>query len=532
MFTTVPPITQPGEGSPSAAFVAEAGGAPFGFMDRIRRVTACVMLFTCAAVMAPAFADTAPDTLNTPVTQVNSDHSLAAIHPTLRGVTTGVINQLVKPTNPDQAPLAGQKQVPAILDTAPNVYEQLQSPTTTRPTETKQTPPPAKETTKAPEVKPAQAVSEQGVNLIISYESWSSVMYNDAAGNATIGFGHLLHMGNINGSEPAEFKKGLTEEQGRQLLQKDMESAVNAVKQFITVPLNQNQFDALVSFTFNAGNGALQDSTLRKVLNAGQYDAVPAQLMRWVTADGTVYAGLQRRRQEESNLWNTPISTQPNTAAKSAPQDPLSALIDKLVIPANFGDLSKLKGLPAPDVYALLQMPTAKPNQSSSQLPRPEAAPDLDHPYINKATWRQESNKVNTVEVRGIRIRVEAAMNLALLLEAAEKDGLHLTSSPMGAFRSSEDQAALRKENGCPDLSSPSDTCEIATAPVGKSNHESDPKDPKAYAVDFRNNDKPIVSWDDPACVWLDKNGPKFGFLPMDKQDPGAEPWHKSGNGH
>ncbi|HUP26143.1 MAG TPA: glycoside hydrolase family protein [Candidatus Limnocylindrales bacterium] len=526
------PVTQPGEGIYGAANSQDVIGAPFGWVDRIKRAAACVVLFTSVSVMAPAFAENAPETLNTPITQPNgnANQPQAAKHPTLQAVASGVIDLLVKPTNPDQAPPAGQKQVPAILNTQTNMYDQLQSPPTTTKPQTKQELPTIKESPKA-----AVTVSEQGVNLVISYESWSPVMYNDAAGHATIGFGHLIHTGSINGSEPAEFKKGLTEEQGHQLLQKDLESAINAVRQFITVPLNQNQFDALVSFTFNAGNGALQESTLRKELNAGNYDAVPAQLMRWVMADGKVYAGLERRRKEESDVWKTPIGTQPVVqpeASAQSPQSRLAALIDKLVVPIKAMDLKQLKKAPSADVYALLQPAAANqtPNNANA-LPRPEAAPDLEHPYINKATWRQETNKVRTVEVRGIRIRVEAAINLALLLEAAEKDGFHLTSSPMGAFRSSEDQASLRRENGCPDLTSPSDTCEIATAPVNKSNHESDPGDPKSFAVDFRNNDRPIVSWDDPACVWLDKNGLKYGFKPMDRSDPKAEPWHKSGNG-
>lgn len=70
------------------------------------------------------------------------------------------------------------------------------------------------------------------------------------------------------------------------------------------VPLTQQQFDALVSFAFNVGNGAFCDSTLLKRLNAGQYDAVPAQLNRWVKAGGKTLEGLVTRRAAEGALFS------------------------------------------------------------------------------------------------------------------------------------------------------------------------------------------------------------------------------------
>ena len=104
---------------------------------------------------------------------------------------------------------------------------------------------------------------------------------------------------------PVEYSNGLTGDQVTDLLSQDVTPAENAVNNGVKVPLNQNQFDALVSFTFNVGVGAFTSSTLLKVLNQGQYDQVPTQLLRWTRAAGQVVQGLVNRRQNEIDLWNT-----------------------------------------------------------------------------------------------------------------------------------------------------------------------------------------------------------------------------------
>jgi len=112
------------------------------------------------------------------------------------------------------------------------------------------------------------------------------------------------------GSVPARFiKKGMviTEEKVLSLFKKDMERFERHVEALISVPLTQDQFDALVSFTFNLGAGALKTSTLRTLLNQGQYNEVPAQLLRWNKVKGVVTAGLIRRRKAEGALWSKGI---------------------------------------------------------------------------------------------------------------------------------------------------------------------------------------------------------------------------------
>ena len=327
------------------------------------------------------------------------------------------------------------------------------------------------------------SISQEGLEVIMESEGWRPELYNDPAGHATIGYGRLVHKGPINGSEPEELKAGITEERGMELLGEDVARFETAVRDLVTVPLSQGQLDALVSLAYNIGAGALEDSTLLEKLNEGNYEAAGDEFMRWVNADGRVMGGLVARRTNEVKLWN---------------QEPVQPAVPEAVEP-----------VPAPETAG--------------------SDPRLLHPLIDqKQEISSESNGVKTVLVDGIRIRVEAALNLARLLEHADKDGLNLGSSPRGAFRSTEEQAELRVENGCGDVySMPASSCRIPTAPPGESNHESHPDDPDSYAVDFRNDGTRITSWRDPAAKWLKENGPQYGFF----GEIPVEPWHWSGTG-
>ena len=82
-----------------------------------------------------------------------------------------------------------------------------------------------------------------------------------------------------------------------------MEEYEGYINRAVKVELNQNQFDAMVSWVYNLGNGNLGASTLLKVLNMGDYAGVPAQMLRWNKAGGKVLEGLTRRRQAEADLF-------------------------------------------------------------------------------------------------------------------------------------------------------------------------------------------------------------------------------------
>jgi lysozyme len=141
-------------------------------------------------------------------------------------------------------------------------------------------------------------VTRHGIELIKRFEGFEPRIYLDAAGYPTIGFGHL-----VRGYEREAFKNGISEAAGEELLINDIIAAEQAVLRLIKVSLTDGQFDALVSFTFNLGGGALQRSTLRRKVNREEHTDVPVEFMKWVWAGGKKLKGLIRRRSAESLLY-------------------------------------------------------------------------------------------------------------------------------------------------------------------------------------------------------------------------------------
>ncbi len=150
---------------------------------------------------------------------------------------------------------------------------------------------------------PPRGLSDAGARFIARFEGFRSKPYDDPAGHCTIGYGHLIHRGRCTGSEPAELRAGITEQRALRMLHADAAVAAEAVRTSVKVPLDQQQFDALVSFTFNLGAGNLRSSTLLRKLNAGDYGSVPAELSRWNKAGGKVLRGLVKRREAEGALF-------------------------------------------------------------------------------------------------------------------------------------------------------------------------------------------------------------------------------------
>ncbi len=149
-------------------------------------------------------------------------------------------------------------------------------------------------------------VSDAGLTLIRNSEGFRSTTYNDPAGIPTIGYGHKLLPGE-------SYPNGITEAQAEQLLASDAAVAGQAVERLVTVTLSQSQFDALVDFCFNLGQGRLGGSTLLRDLNAGEFDAARQQLLLWDHSGTQVVPGLQVRRQAEFALWGANVSA-PQTA--------------------------------------------------------------------------------------------------------------------------------------------------------------------------------------------------------------------------
>lgn len=138
-------------------------------------------------------------------------------------------------------------------------------------------------------------ISQKGIDLIKSFEGLELKAYKDSVGVTTIGYGST-------GSH-VSIGMTITKEQSEQLLKKDLERFEKGVSDLVKVPLNQNQFDALVSFAFNLGLGNLKSSTLLKKLNASDYIGASKEFERWNRAGGKVLNGLTRRRIAERDLF-------------------------------------------------------------------------------------------------------------------------------------------------------------------------------------------------------------------------------------
>ena len=140
--------------------------------------------------------------------------------------------------------------------------------------------------------------SDAGLDLIKHHEGVETEAYPDPGSDDgrpwTIGVGHTKGV-----------KKGdtCTVAQAMAWLREDIQDAEAAVLRLVKVPLTQAQFDSLVSFVFNVGSGALEKSTLLRMLNSGDYFGAAVQFERWNKNDGRVMAGLTRRRKEERNLF-------------------------------------------------------------------------------------------------------------------------------------------------------------------------------------------------------------------------------------
>jgi len=137
-------------------------------------------------------------------------------------------------------------------------------------------------------------ISKEGISLLKKFEGCKLEAYLDAVDVPTIAYGR---------TKEVQMGDTCTQQQAEDWLEEELVEYEGYVEKAVTVPLEQNQFDALVSWTYNLGPSNLNKSTALKLLNMSEYDGVPAQLKRWNKAGGKVLDGLVRRREAEALLF-------------------------------------------------------------------------------------------------------------------------------------------------------------------------------------------------------------------------------------
>lgn len=138
-------------------------------------------------------------------------------------------------------------------------------------------------------------IDAESLACIKRWEGLRLTAYRDVGGKWTIGYGH------VNGAREG---MRITQREAEDWLRRDLAQAELAVDTAVKVALTDSQFGALVSFVFNVGVNAFKRSTLLRKLNAGDYEAVPAELLRWTKAGGKQVPGLVNRRNAEIGLWS------------------------------------------------------------------------------------------------------------------------------------------------------------------------------------------------------------------------------------
>lgn len=144
-------------------------------------------------------------------------------------------------------------------------------------------------------------VSSQGLNLIQQFEGLSLKPYLCPASIWTIGYGNTFY---ANGIKVKQTDKPISQAEATDLLLDTLKHYERSVDSFCRDDINQNQFDALVSFCYNVGAGSLKSSTLLKKVNLNPSDfKIKDEFLKWNKGGGKVLSGLTKRRQAEANLY-------------------------------------------------------------------------------------------------------------------------------------------------------------------------------------------------------------------------------------
>ena len=142
--------------------------------------------------------------------------------------------------------------------------------------------------------------STTGLELLKKLEGFKAKPYADSGGKMTVGYGHLIVPG-----DGVALGDIIDPVKATELLSNDVRRTVDGVNDNVTSTITQNQFDALVIFVYNVGVTAFKNSTLLKMLKAGDVKGASEQLLRWDKVNGVSVSGLHNRRVAEQTLFNT-----------------------------------------------------------------------------------------------------------------------------------------------------------------------------------------------------------------------------------
>ena len=146
-------------------------------------------------------------------------------------------------------------------------------------------------------------INQAGLEIIKEFEGLFLTAYKDPIGIPTVGWGHTATV-----LKEDVGKKIITEHDAEDLLKLDLLEAEKAVTRLCKVPITDNQYSALVSWTFNLGQGNLASSTMLKRINQNMLETVPFEMQRWNRAGGQKLPGLVRRRKAEADLFASDFS--------------------------------------------------------------------------------------------------------------------------------------------------------------------------------------------------------------------------------
>lgn len=215
-------------------------------------------------------------------------------------------------------------------------------------------------------------ISEQALQLIRKWEGCRLEAYLDPVGIATIGYGCIVYPD----GRRVRLGDRISQEQAEALLLAECQRKAEAVDRLISVAINQNQFDALVSLAFNIGEGAFADSTLLRRLNDGDHAAASEQILVWNkgTVDGgkREIAGLSNRRREEKLLFDRdaasaaqPISLDPSPQQRVTWLEAYGEQGKTVIVAWDRSEVVEILALQSPSKTVLIEVLAQYPHASN-----------------------------------------------------------------------------------------------------------------------------------------------------------------------